>query len=82
MNDYDGVIAEGGTAGCVLARRLTDNGDQKVLLLEAGPDSPTEAETPEELRDASVPAMSHDWGNPWSRPPRGHRPGGPPHVAE
>lgn len=40
MNDYDGVIVGCGTIGCVLARRLTDSGDQKVLLLEAGPDYP------------------------------------------
>ena len=35
MVDY--VIAGGGSAGCALAARLTENPDVGVLLLEAGP---------------------------------------------
>lgn len=36
MNQYDYVIVGGGSAGCVLARRLSDSGRHSVLLIEAG----------------------------------------------
>ncbi|KAK5099254.1 hypothetical protein LTS08_005834 [Lithohypha guttulata] len=37
-DEYDYIICGGGTSGCVVAARLAENANTKILLVEAGPD--------------------------------------------
>lgn len=58
----DIVIVGAGSAGCVLASRLSEDRDRDVVLLESGPDYPTPADLPPEIRSGLRPVFTHDWG--------------------
>ena len=65
MKQFDVVVVGGGTAGCVLAARLSENTTRSVCLLEAGPDYGTfdGGGWPADMVDAHVMPDSHDWGS-------------------
>jgi 5-(hydroxymethyl)furfural/furfural oxidase len=50
MEDWDVLIIGGGTAGAVMAARLSEDAGRRVLLVEAGIDTPP-GETPEDIAD-------------------------------
>jgi len=58
----DVLVVGGGSAGCVLAARLSEDENCRVVLLEAGPDLATVADLPADVVDASEPTLAHDWG--------------------
>jgi len=60
--DADVIVVGAGSAGCVLAARLTEDAERRVLLVEAGPYYAEEVDLPDELRDGTRPAFTHDWG--------------------
>jgi choline dehydrogenase len=60
MSSYDYVIAGAGSAGCVLAARLTEDPDVTVCLIEAGPpDAADEIHLPAGV--LAVSTSKYDW---------------------
>ncbi|MDI2128975.1 GMC family oxidoreductase [Yinghuangia seranimata] len=59
---YDVVVVGAGSAGCVLAARLSEDERRSVLLVEAGPDYPSVADLPADVADGTRPTVAHDWG--------------------
>ena len=64
--EYDVIIIGAGSAGSILATRLTEDSDRSVLLLEAGPDYSTLEELPDEIRygyatEADIVTSDHNW---------------------
>ncbi|MEZ2301901.1 MAG: GMC family oxidoreductase [Microcoleus sp.] len=61
MTNYDYIIIGAGSAGCVLANRLTADSETTVLLLEAGnPDTKPEIQSPSSA--LSLLGSEVDWG--------------------
>jgi choline dehydrogenase len=61
---FDVVVVGGGTAGCVLAARLSESPDRSVCLVEAGPDYGPLADGrwPQEILDPRSLPSTHSWG--------------------
>lgn len=57
------VIVGAGSGGAALAARLSEDPEQQVILIEAGPDYADPSALPDDVRDAKEMSVeAHDWG--------------------
>ena len=63
QRSFDTIVVGGGSAGCVLTARLSENTDRSVCLVEGGPDyGPFDSGAwPDDMLDARTLAFSHAW---------------------
>jgi len=70
MAEWDYIIVGAGSAGCVLANRLSDSGAHRVLLLEAGPWDSSPLITMPAGFYKLLSSTRYNWGF-WSEPEEG-----------
>lgn len=74
---YDHIVLGAGSAGAIMATRLSEDGHRSVLLIEAGPDYPTIEQLPDEVKHGYATATDimvsdHNWqfvGKPTEQAP-------------
>src|SRR6478736_2990457 len=63
---YDYIVLGAGSAGSILAARLTEDSNRSVLVIEAGPDYPTIDSLPSEVKygyatATDIMTSDHNW---------------------